>query len=364
VPSLVQRILAATTAALLLASHVARAESAASPSVVPPGSPASGPPSEPSRDDHVEAAPRKPSVPLALPLEVEVHGRLYIGMAAYAREEWARQLGMRSARFGIEARLPGVLTVVEADLVSDEPIEDAFARLDGPWATRLQAGRFKAPFSARRLESSWRLPLVDRGLVDDYLVRRNDLGGRRLGATGALRPWKGTVELVAGAFVADKSVIDGERAEDFAARVTVRPWKTLEVGATGYRAGTSAEAELEGEPRREAATAYLSVNVGPLDATVEGLAGRIVQGPFAAFTALAGWTFRVGEGGRFRVTPVAGGEAIELRGAVPGQGHAVILGAVLARAEGLKVKIMGERALRPGDEDPENAVALEIATRF
>jgi hypothetical protein len=358
---LIRHAASAVMAAFLVAALGASAEGVAPPPAVPPAPPSpAAPPDERPRPE----TPRKQTVQLALPLEVELHGHLYIGMAADAREDWARQLGMRSARLGIEARLHGVVTVVEADLVADSPIEDAFVRLDGPYATRLQAGRFKAPFSTRRLESSWRLPLVDRGIVDDYLVRRNDLGGRRLGATGAVRPWSGRLELVAGAFVADKDVIDGERAEDFAARVAVRPWKALEVGATGYRAGVSAEAELEGEPRREAATAYLTVNLGPLDATVEGLAGRIVQGPFAAFTALAGWTFRVGEGGRFRITPVAGGEAIELRGSVPGQGHAVIAGAVLARAEGLKVKVIGERALRPGDEDPENALALEIGTRF
>ncbi|HYG67232.1 MAG TPA: hypothetical protein VD838_06220, partial [Anaeromyxobacteraceae bacterium] len=232
--------------------------------------------------------------------------------------------------------------------------------------TRLQAGHFKAPFSVRRIESSWRLPLVDRGLVDDYVVRRNDLGGRRLGAVGAVRPWDGRVELVAGAFVSDKNALEGERAEDVAGRLAVRPWKALELGATAYRAGSTPEPEAgaDAERRRQAATTYAVVNLGPFDATVEGLAGRIEQGPFAAVTALAGWTFPLGESGTFRITPIAGAEAIELRGSVPGQGHAVIAGAVLARAEGLKVKIVGERALRPGDEVSENAVAVEIATRF
>jgi hypothetical protein len=350
--------------ALLIAALSSRAAWADSSAA---GSSAS-PPAAPSPDPGAsgDAEPPARTVKLAVPLEVEVHGRLFFGVLADARDDWARQLGLRSARIGIEARLPGVLTVLEADLVSSSPIEDAFVRLDGPFATRLQAGRFKAPFSARRLESSWRLPLVDRGLVDDYLVRRNGLGGRRLGATGAVRPWEGRVALEVGAFVADKGAVDGERAEDLAGRVVVRPWKALEVGATAYRAGTEAEgvAEIDVPPRREAATAYVTVNLGPLEATVEGLAGRIAQGPFAAATAIAGWTFRVGEGGRLRVTPVAGGEAIELRGEIPGKGHAVIAGAVLARAEGLKVKIVGERALRPGDEVPENAVALEVATRF
>jgi hypothetical protein len=302
---------------------------------------------------------------VTLPLEVEVHGRFFMGVAADEREGWARELDMRSARITLEARLHRVLTVVEADMAEQAIIEDAFVRLDGPYALRLTAGRFKAPFSERRLSSSWKLPLVGRGLVDELVVREGGLGGRRLGATGAFRPFEGRVELAAGAFVGDRDALDGDeaRAEDYAARVAVKPWRSLEVGATAYRSGATPPEGFGS--RREAATVYLDVDVGSFEAMLEGLAGTLSAGPFTAGTALAGWTFRLAHAGKLKLTPIAGFEALELRGATTrGVADAVIGGAVLGWADGLKVKLQAERGRRPGDGAPKSAIALEIATRF
>ncbi|WP_242372823.1 porin, partial [Anaeromyxobacter sp. SG26] len=321
----------------------------------PPTPPAAAPPpaqtpAEPARGTRI-----------TVPLDVEVHGRLYMGVAADERDDWTRRLDMSSARIGIEARLPGVLTVLEADVASKTPIKDAYARLDGPFSTRLQAGRFKAPFSARQLESSWKLPLVDRGLVNGYLVKDNELGGRRLGATAGIRPWRGRVELAGGVFAGERSAFGGEnRAQDLAGRASARPWKPLELGVTAYRAGSSDPLV----PVRQAASAYAQLSGGPLDASVEGFGGKLDAGAFTAGTALVGWTFKLGEARRLRVTPVAGAEVLELRGTTRGVGYSAIAGAVLAWTEGLKVKVQGERARRPGDEVPGNALAMQIATRF
>ncbi|HSD22090.1 MAG TPA: porin [Anaeromyxobacter sp.] len=358
---------------------------ATEPAVVPASAPATRPKAEPvplARSPRVPAPapssapavqPSSAAPPLTespapargtrinLPLEVEVHGRLYMGVAADERDDWTRRLDLDSARIGIEARLPGVLTVLEADVASPAPIKDAFARIDGPLATRLQAGRFKAPFSARQLESSWKLPLVDRGLVNDYLVKDNDLGGRRLGATAGVRPWKGRLEVFAGVFAGEPSAFGGEhRAQDLAARVSARPWKPLELGATAYRAGSS-DALV---PVLHATSAYAQLSEGPLEATVEGFVGKIAAGDFTAGTALVGWTLAIGETRRLRVTPIAGGEVLELRGTTRGVGYSAIAGAVLSWTEGLKVKLQGERARRPGDDVPGNALAMQVATRF
>lgn len=315
---------------------------------------------EPSPAQPVPTAPAS-RTRLSLPLEIEVHGRLYMGVAADERDDWTRRLDMDSARIGIEARLPGVLTVLEADLAERTPITDAFARLDGPLDTRFKAGRFKAPFSARQLESSWKLPLVDRGLVNDYLVKDNDLGGRRLGATAGVRPWNGRFEAYAGIFVGERTAFGGEnQAQDFSASVSVRPWMPLELGATAYRAGSSDPLVAV----HQAASLYARLVAGALDASLEGFAGKVAAGDVTAGTALAGWTFALGETRRLKVTPVAGGEVLEVRGATRGVGHSAIAGAVLSWTKGLKVKLQGERARRPGDDVSQNAMALQIATRF
>lgn len=326
------------------------------PSPVPAVAPAAPPAPAPPRDPVVADPPARRVA--NVPVEVEVHGRIYMGIGADERDAWSRELGMREARIELQARLPRILTVIEADLSSRELLKDAFLRVDAPASVRIQAGRFKAPFSARRLESSWRLPLVGRGLVNDYVVERNGLGGRRLGATAAVRPWEGRLEVVGGAFVGTTDPDGGEErtADDLAARISGRPFPFLEAGGTAYRAAR------DEEPAREAATAYLALDLGRLETTVEGMTGSLRQGRFVAGTALASFTIRAGP--TLRVAPMAGAEALELRGDVAGRGHAAILGAVLSWGDGLKVKVQGERARRPGDEGIAHDVALEIATRF
>ena len=338
------------------------APAAKTPRAVPVPLARTAPPSTKPPESPPTVAPAPPrQTRITLPLEVEVHGRLYVGVAADGRDDWTRRLDMDSARIGIEARLPGVRTVLEADVASSTPIKDAYARLDGPLATRLQAGRFKAPFSARQLESSWKLPLVDRGLVNDYLVKDNNLGGRRLGATAGLRPWDGRLEIVGGLFAGERSAFGGEnRAQDLAARVSGSPWRPLELGATAYRAGSNDPLV----PVLNAASVYAVLSGGPLEASVEGFAGKITAGDFTAGTALVGWTVAIAESRRLRVTPVAGGEVLRLRGTTRGVGYSAIAGAVLSWTEGLKVKLQGERARRPGDDVPANALAVQFATRF
>jgi len=304
------------------------------------------------------AAPPAPQrTSLGRDLDVRVHGQFFMGAAADERDGWTRQLGLDQARIEVEARFGAARTVIEADLASNEPIKDAYLRLDGPFATRLTAGRFKAPFSARQLTSSWRLPLVDRGLVDSYVVDRNAIGGRRLGATGAVRPFDGRAEIEAGVFSSDPSDSTGGAADDVAARASIRPWKAIEIGTSAYRASAA------GGARRQAGAAHLRLAGWGVEAELEGMAGRLVEGPFVAATALAMVTVKLLEG-RLRVAPVAAAELLELREGARARGEGVIGGAVISWLDGLKLKLQWERARRPGDEGPRNAVAVELATRF
>ncbi len=83
-----------------------------------------------------------------------------------------------------------------------------------------------------------------------------------------------------------------------------------------------------------------------------------------AGTALASWRLRAGAGRKLHFTPVAGAEALQLRGAIPGVGYGAIAGAVLSWMDGLKVKLQGEWARRPGDASPGVALAAEVGSRF
>lgn len=301
---------------------------------------------------------------LALPIEIEVHGRVLMQVSADERDAWDRQLEMSSARLGLEAHVGAVKTVVEADLASDPLVEDAYVRVDLPRATRVTAGRFKAPFSERRLESGWALPLVTRGLVDRYLVNRNGLGGRRLGVAGALRPWGGRLHATAGLFAGDPSALEAasDAGEDWAGRVAIRGWDALELGVSGYLAGAGTGPTAA--PERHAGGAFANVDLGAIEGAVEGFVGRIAEGRFAAGTALVSWRLRAGDARRLRITPVAGVEALQLSGATRGVGYGVIAGGVISWTEGLKVKLQGEWARRPGDATPAGALAAEVGTRF
>jgi hypothetical protein len=294
---------------------------------------------------------------------VEAHGRFFMDVSADERDAWGRTLGVSSARLELEARLPGAKTVISADLASNPLIVDAYVRLDGPGATRLTAGRFKAPFSERRLESAWSLPLVERGLVDHYLVKQNGLGGRRVGIEGELRPWGGRLDATAGAFLGTSDALEGgtDAGQDWAGRVAVRRWEAVELGASAYRAGSGSGAGAL--PARWAAGPFANVSLGPLRAALEGFTGTVTEGPFTAGTVLVSSRLRLG-GRKLHVTPVAGAEALRLRGAIPGVGYGAIGGAVISWAEGLKVKLQGEWARKPGDASPGVAVAAEVGSRF
>jgi hypothetical protein len=302
------------------------------------------------------APPPPPKTTLNLPAEVDVGMRVYVGMDADERTRWAREVSLGDARISVEVRLPGTLvTVVEADLSSSRPLRDAFIRLAGPASTRLQAGRFKAPFSRRELESSWKLPLVWRGLVNDYVVKGNGLGGRQLGVIGEARPLGGRVELAGGVFSVPSASAGDPSRQDLSGSAAVKPWRGVEVGITAYRAGG-------GAPHLQATSAYLEATAGPAALELEGMAGRIAQGPFTAGTALLALPFEVRRG--LRVGPVLGVEALQLGGGAQGNGWAATAGAVLARAEGFKVKVEGERARRPGEQSPADVVSVQLATRF
>jgi hypothetical protein len=315
--------------------------------------PATKPPPAPAAQEPPAAGAVRTRVDL--PLEVEVHGQMFFGVSADARQGWDRDVALDRARIEVRGRLPGMLTVIEADVSSKNPLKDAFVRLDGPATSRVTAGRFKAPFLERETESAWSLPLVNRGVVDDYVVDRNDLGGRRLGALGAMRPWAGALEVAGGIF--QGTAAGGERPrEDYVARVAARPWRPLEAGVSGYRAGVA-----DG-PSRRAGSGFVVLRLGPLTGTFEALAGRIAQGPFRAGIGLVEYTQRLSR--RVRLTPVAGVEALRLRGDAAGTGSSAVVGAVLGVGSGLKLKVQGERARRPGETAPANAIAVELATRF
>jgi hypothetical protein len=289
---------------------------------------------------------------------LRIFGRVFARASADEREDYARSLSVSSARVGVSTSFKYVEAEVSADLSSKTILKDAFVRIaDGDKRLRLYAGQFKAPFLARELESTWGLPLMRRGLVTDYLTDTHQLGGRRLGLMGEVRlkeAWN--LKISGGLFEGAEDEFGDHTSEDAAARVTVRPFKALTVGASSYLAQVT-----EGT-RQHAVAAEATLHLGALALSGEAVSGRLAVGPFTAQLGLASYTLTLAKD--WALQPLAGAEALQLRGDVAGHGWAAVGGFNILFSDSFKAQLQAERALRPGDESPGTEYLLQLATRF
>lgn len=199
------------------------------------------PPSTPAEDE----------APLEPPAEkkrqkVEIGGRVFVRDEFSKREDVAGKTGpwigakeLASARLSVDYRQDDLRIQVEAELSDDPEVKDAFIGLALAPPLDLRAGQFKMPFSAIEMESAWTLPLVRRGLLNDLLLDRLQLAGRRPGAQAEISPggfhdltfkvggWQGSG--YDGDFTAAES--DDAFAKNWAGRVTVEPGP-FELGAS------------------------------------------------------------------------------------------------------------------------------------
>lgn len=289
---------------------------------------------------------------------VRVFGRVFARASADEREDYTRSLSLASARVGVSTSFEYVEAEVTADLSSKSLVKDAFVRLaDGQKRLRLYAGQFKAPFLARELESTWDLPLMRRGLVDDYLTETHQLGGRRLGLMGEVRlkqVWN--LKISGGLFEGAEDELGERTSEDASLRVSVRPFKALTVGASSYMAQV-----LEGTPRHAVAADGM-LELGRLALSAEFVTGQLALGRFNAQLALASYSLPLSTD--WVLQPLAGAETIQLRGKTQGHGWAAVGGFNLLFSDSFKAQLQAERALRPGDEAPGIEYSLQLATRF
>jgi hypothetical protein len=342
-------------------------------SAVDPASPGVDPaPSSPGISTEVPAPKKGPKKPKAEPLgenpdaadesqdehKVRVFGRVFARASADERHDYSRSLSLPSARVGVNAGFEHVEAEVSADLSSKSLLKDAFVRIaDGHKRLRLYAGQFKAPFLARELESTWELPLMDRGLVVDYLKNTNQLGGRRLGLMGEVRlkeAWN--LKFSGGLFEGAKDETGQHTSEDASARVTVRPFKALTVGASSYLT------QVMAGTKQFAVATDATLHLGAAALSGEAVTGRLGLGPFTAQLGLASYLLPITR--EWALQPLAGAEALQLRGEVAGRGWATVGGVNILYSDAFKAQLQAEHALRPGDEAPGTEYSVQFAMRF
>jgi len=225
---------------------------------------------DPLADDEL-AKPRKQRK------KIEVGGRVF-ARTVVAKAEGApdatAQTTLQSARLGVDYRARDLRAQVEVEVADKAKIKDAFVQLRLADAPKLvvRAGNFKIPFSAIQRESIWTLPMADRGLVDNVLVKRLQVAGRAVGAMVAVElggPVHPTIR--AGVFQGRNDVGEPLSAtaedglgHDAVLRVSIEPATGIEVGVAGsVRSGALIEVPVE--IRR----AY----AGEVDVTIDRAAG-------------------------------------------------------------------------------------------
>ncbi len=290
---------------------------------------------------------------------VKLFGRVLARMESDQRAEYARDLSIPQARLGVEAAIPNALAVVSADVASKSLLKDAFVRVhDVEQRYRLYAGQFKAPFLARELESTWELPRIGRGLVDDYLVETQELGGRRLGAMAEVKPgWHG-LKISAGMFRGSLDELGARTSEDASARVQLNPLKkVLTLGVSTYLA------EVFDGTRRFGAAADATARLGGFRLTGEGVLGRLPVGDYQAGIMLLRYDLVLG-GGEWLIQPEVNAELLQLQTPARSRGWSLGGGVNVAYLDRVKVQLQWERAFQPGDVVPGNALAVQVGARF
>jgi hypothetical protein len=111
--------------------------------------------------------------------DVDVGGRVFYRVEADgARDDWSLDQEIASARVEVTWRWRFLRAVVEAELRGS--LRDAYVRAkSGTFGVR--AGNFKPPTSAIELESAFRLPMATRGVLNDVITEKMQIGGRRPG---------------------------------------------------------------------------------------------------------------------------------------------------------------------------------------
>lgn len=294
--------------------------------------------------------------------QIRVTGRVLARAKADERQSFGRDFDINSARIEAEGEYGAFGAELSADFSDNAILNDAFLHYRAE-TVRAFAGRFKAPFLARQNESAWDLPIVGRGLVEDYLIGTQEMGGRRFGALAQLRrrDWK-KFEASLGIFQGGKDELGMRLTEDVSGRIGFKPVKQLELGASGYfsEAFAGAQAAL---PRR-AATLDARLELGQWTFSAEAAAGRLPLGDFVAQLGLVTWNIPLPVG-TWMLQPTLGAEALQLKGeSVSGQGHSLTAAVGINDGKHVKLQVQTERALRPGDERVGHELAVQAGVRF
>jgi hypothetical protein len=139
------------------------------------------------------------------------------------REINSLDLSVPSARLKVEYQSPlkWLSAEIEAEFAGRPELKDGYVQARSKTLSS-RAGNFKMPFSAISMESPWKLPMVDRGHVHQFLSDSLQVAGRRAGLAVGVRSRDGIrPELVLGAFQGSVLIDTGTNETDPAAELFI-----------------------------------------------------------------------------------------------------------------------------------------------
>ena len=308
-------------------------------------------------------------------------------IAAAGGDVWRHERSLDQARVFTRFERGIVRLAVEVELSGDDAeLKDTAIQLAPNRYVELEAGRFKAPMSMLWLESKWRLPPTERGILSE--LRQDDralpFGGLRGdGIRLELRP-RVALDPRLTAAVVQNPASSAPAPLDPADDVTQDAFARLEVEPTSFLRAAASFA-LFGTTRQAGDIAsYQHVPLGGLEARLatrhlrlwlEGFVGTSFfyqadgssSGAFVAARALVAPRLRP-RGGIERLEPFAGASVLDPTGDVSGDRVAeIVAGASLAFRDDWRLQLDVAHRAAEGSAAPladSTLIRLQLGARF
>ncbi|MBI3180469.1 MAG: hypothetical protein HYZ27_12455 [Deltaproteobacteria bacterium] len=230
-----------------------------------------------------EPAPTEPAAPAPVSTArgeppVELGARIYARYRAADSDPY-HEFELRRARLALDLHATPWLSVqLDVDFADAAPLKDAFVEAAVHPHLSITAGQFKKPFSIIELTPPRRLPLINRGIVNERIVEAGvDVGGasglgyggrdRGVMLHGALHK----LHYALGAFNGTRSFDAIDSGKDAAARVELRGIKGVRLGASGSMHYRNPEGFEVADPAVFAAGVDTRIRAGPVTGVAEVL---------------------------------------------------------------------------------------------
>jgi hypothetical protein len=305
------------------------------------------------------------------PPALVVGARVHTRARAFDSEPYT-ELQLRRARLTLDLEpAPWLGAQLEAELAPEAglllgALRDAFIELRPLPEAELVLGQFKKPFGRIQLISEGKLPLVDRGIVNDRIIEQLGYGDRDRGAM--LHGEVGPVEYALGGFNGARSSDETDPGKDAAARVELKASKAARIAVAGSMRYRNPAVDPPQDPASWAAGLDGRLRFGPVRVELDAMWAEDWLSPGRQQAGAVLWGLvELPLDETFTLAPIAKAELlddnIERRRDLS---WSFVLGANLHAGESLRLMLQAEQiaSQRLSRVEPERSVQLQVAVDF